>query len=241
LILDQGFEIFPLGDCAATFDLGNRIDRALNEIIRKMQSWLARNPFTGIQDVIAGYSSLSVFYDPVEIYRCHPSVSSIFEFVRGKLEEAWRNAPGVELSENGEIIKIPVCYDPEFGQDQQYIADNRHLSIREIVELHQSVLYYVYLIGFLPGFAYMAEIDERLEVPRKPRPVPVVAGSVGIAGSQTGIYPLNCPGGWRIIGRTPLSLVDTKASVPAVLKPGNLVQFYEISRGEYASISKNQL
>jgi inhibitor of KinA len=202
-----------------------------------MQFWLAQHPFDGMKDVVAGYSSVAVFFDPVHIMRIHSGFKSVFEFVRERLEEAWREAPGVNLNEKERAIRIPVCYDPEFGIDLEFISIKNQLSAREIIELHQSRSYYVYMVGFLPGFTYMAEVDQKLVIGRKEVPMPVAEGSVGIAGSQTGIYPLNCPGGWQIIGRTPLKLIDRKAAIPSVLLPGDRVQFFEISREAFDSMA----
>ena len=131
------------------------------------------------------------------------------------------------------IIRIPVCYEPEFGVDLNIMAASKQMSAEEIIELHIARTYRVYTIGFLPGFSYMAEVDERLITPRKIRPEPVAAGGVGIAGAQTGIYPLNSPGGWHIIGRTPVKQFDAATKELVKLKVGDRVQFYRISREEY--------
>jgi inhibitor of KinA len=231
--LDQDFNIFPLGDAAATIDFGNSISRELNRHVRRLQTWFAQNPFEGLKDVIAAYSSLSLFYDPVLVKTSQQVTGSIYSFIKERLEEAWQQAAALPFAEPEETILIPVCYDDFFGHDLDFIAASNQLSKQDIIELHTSGLYYVYMIGFLPGFSYMAEVDERLVMPRKPIPVQVAAGSVGIAGSQTGIYPLICPGGWQIVGRTPVSMFDPGAPIPAVLKPGDRVQFYQISREEF--------
>ncbi len=150
------------------------------------------------------------------------------------MSEACFLAEHYDRIEDSHIVRIPVCYDERFGYDLDFISLAKQLAKDEIINLHVSRVYYVYMIGFLPGFSYMAAVDDKLVIARKPNPVPVIAGSVGIAGSQTGIYPLNSPGGWQIIGRTPLKkLFDEHADPPVLLKAGNRVQFYGITRQEF--------
>jgi inhibitor of KinA len=228
------YRIYSIGDAAITLDMGNQINEDLNRKVRAMREWLLSQGLEGLRDVIISYCAVSVLYDPFIIRSQHPH-SSAFEFVKQKLEEAWRQSAVVEKENGKHVISIPVCYDEEFGYDLHHIAKEKKLQIDEIIQLHSSKMYYVYMIGFLPGFSYLAEVDEKLVIPRKPKPVPVAAGSVGIAGSQTGIYSLNCPGGWQIIGRTPLKLFDATASPPVMLQAGNKVQFHAISKKEFLS------
>jgi inhibitor of KinA len=147
------------------------------------------------------------------------------------------SAAGFALSRAGEdgasIIRIPVCYEPEYGPDLDLLAGKKGLTREEVIRLHTADIYRVYMIGFLPGFPYLGKVAPALEIPRKERPVPVVAGGVGIAGNQTGIYPLHSPGGWQIIGRTPLKLFDPCAPVPVSMKVGDWVQFFSITQQEF--------
>jgi inhibitor of KinA len=226
------YEIFPLGDSALTFDLGNKICSELNQKVIAMQEWFSRHAFEGLKDVILGYSSLTIIYDPFVVQKKNKITATVFSFVKEKLESAFENT--IEsVSKNGEQIEIPVCYDGDFGLDLPLIAETSQLSIEEIIELHLSTVYRVYMMGFLPGFAYMGKIDERIQVPRKQKPVDVMAGSVGIAGGQTGIYPLDSPGGWQIIGRTPVKLFDPNAELPVKLKAGQHVRFKRIDVSEF--------
>ena len=189
----------------------------------------------GLKDVILGYSSLTIIYDPFVVQKKNKITATVFSFVKEKLESAFENT--IEsVSKNGEQIEIPVCYDGDFGRDLPLIAETNQLSIEEIIELHLSTVYRVYMMGFLPGFAYMGKIDERIQVPRKQKPVDVMAGSVGIAGGQTGIYPLDSPGGWQIIGRTPIKLFDPIAERPVKLKAGQHVQFKRIDVSEFEQL-----
>jgi inhibitor of KinA len=232
--LSNGYTIFPLGDAAATIDLGNTINDFLNDKVIAMQQWMLANSFAGQKDIIIAYSSLTIIYDPVIIkQRFHPS-STVFEWVQQKLQMAFDQST-IQPVNQAAIIRIPVCYDEPFGPDLNEMAATKQMHPQEIIDLHTARTYRVYTIGFLPGFSYMAEVDEKLITPRKPRPVPVAAGSVGIAGAQTGIYPLNSPGGWHIIGRTPVKQFDADTKELVKLKVGDTVQFYAINKGAYES------
>jgi len=236
--------IFPLGDSAITIDLGNHVDDQLNRKALALRDWLQAHRFPGVIDIIVAYSSVSVFYDPMIVRSgkgdCPGGVSFC---LRQLLQEAWE-AVG-EVGENepaggeggvpggGHFFRIPVCYEGEYAPDLEWVAGEKGMSPEEVIRLHHSVIYQVYMIGFLPGFPYMGRTDTRLEVPRKERPVPVMGGGVGIAGVQTGIYPLNSPGGWQIIGRTPTRLFSPENDPPVHLQAGDRVQFYPISREEF--------
>jgi inhibitor of KinA len=230
------FNIFPLGDSAATIDLGNFIREDLNDKVLAMQQWLNEHRFEGFTDSITAYSSLSVFYDPVTVSRKHPSVPGAFEFVSERLREAWQES-SPRPDKPSEPVRIPVCYEGEYAPDLLSLAAERDISAAEIIHLHCSRVYRVYMIGFLPGFAYLGEISEQLAVNRKPRPVPVSRGSVGITGRQTGIYPLDSPGGWHIIGRTPVVLFNPESEIPVKLKIGDRVEFYPITPKEFGEIT----
>ena len=232
--MDQ-YKIFPLGDSAVSFDFGNRISEAFNDKVIAMHQWLQANSFAGLKDIIVAYSSLSVIFDPVIVYK-NSNAMPVFYFIKNKLEEAHGHA-AIYINKEKNIVEIPVCYHEEFGIDLYFVSEQKKLSVQEIIALHTSKPYRIYMIGFLPGFPYMGEVDEQLNMPRKQTPVPVTAGSVGITGNQTGIYPLNSPGGWQIIGRTPRKLFDASADVPVQLKIGDYVKFYSISKEEMTSLS----
>ncbi len=201
-----------------------------------MNEWLLQNPFAGIKDIIIAYSSLSVFYDPCTVKKNYPDFSTAYDAVKDKLNEAAGQASNYNIEQRHEIIDIPVCYDDKFGYDLNFIAEEKQLSKQDIIHLHTSRSYKVYMVGFLPGFAYMGKVDEQLIVSRKLRPQQVISGSVGITGSQTAIYPTTCPGGWHIIGRTPIKLFEPAAEIPIKLTLGAQVNFYPISEEEFNSI-----
>jgi inhibitor of KinA len=227
--VNNNYNIFPLGDAAASIDLGNTISEALNEKVIAMQQWMHLNPVDGILDCIPAYSSLTLIYDPIVLKRQFPASPSAYEAIKQILRQAYYQSL-VLPKEEASIIDIPVCYAHEYGFDLAAMAEQKQLSVPEIIELHTQRIYRVFMIGFVPGFSYMAAVDPLLVTPRKMKPVPVVAGTVGIAGCQTGIYPFNSPGGWNAVGKTPMRMFDSSGSQPALLKAGDRVRFYAIEK-----------
>lgn len=215
-----------MGDGAATIDLGNYLSESLNRKVLAMQQWLQQHPFEGLKDIITAYSSLTILYDTAFIKNYYDPPAPVFEWVRQRLITAYQQSGNLAES-NPVRHRIPVYYGGEHGMDLDAMAREKQLTTREIIRIHTEKVYRVYMIGFLPGFPYLAAVDERIAMPRKAKPVPVPAGSVGIAGSQTGIYPFNGPGGWNIIGRTPQTLFNPQAENPVPLKAGDEVVFYE--------------
>lgn len=184
-------------------------------------------------EAVPAYSSLTIHYDITVACRMAGMEKTGYEWISQQLEQ--RLGEPVEAKTNEQrTISIPVCYEEAFAPDLALLSATHRLPAEEIIRLHAATTYRVYMLGFLPGFAYMGEVDERISIPRKSQPVPVAAGSVGIAGRQTGIYPLASPGGWLIIGRTPLRLFDAEKEQPAFLQPGDQVKFYSISSDEFA-------
>jgi inhibitor of KinA len=230
--LTDTFEIFPLGDAAVTLDMGNTISESLNQKALAIQRWLLAHPFEGLKDCLVAYSSITVLYNPAVIKKYYRPAQPVFAWVAGRLREAFEKGMQIPI-EKREVIRIPVCYEQPYAPDLPALAEQKQLSINEVVTIHTAGIYNVYMIGFLPGFSYMGEVSPSIAVPRKQSPTQVIAGSVGIAGSQTGIYPLNSPGGWQIIGRTPLKLFDPFVPEPVKLQAGDRVQFYAITKNEF--------
>lgn len=232
-----GYKIFPLGDSAITIDFGNRINEEINKTVIGLFQKISAHPFDGMIEAIPAYSSLTVLYNFQKIKSKLLANLTVQEWFTQKLENILReNAEQSLLSTT--IHHVPVCYDPEFGIDLPYLSKQKNISVPDIIQIHCSKSYRVYLLGFLPGFAYMGEVDERISISRKIQPEPITAGSVGIAGKQTGIYPLNSPGGWQIIGRTPRKLFDPNREEPCLLKAGDEVQFISITKDEFANYQK---
>jgi inhibitor of KinA len=226
------YNIFPLGDNAIVIDFGNIIDEQINKLVHSIFYQLQHDPIRGMIEAVPGYSSLTIYYDVLLIRNKLNKQSTAFDWIRENLLK-YLVTENIETGDPDVLIKIPVCYHKEFGTDLDFIALQNNISVEEIIHLHLSATYRVYMLGFLPGFTYMGLVDERISSPRKQQPTPVEPGSVGIAGRQTGIYPFKSPGGWQIIGRTPLKLFDKEKVNPVMFKAGDYVQFYSITIDEF--------
>lgn len=222
------YHIYPLGDQALTVDWGNRIDESLNDQVLALYEQLRGAELPGILDLIPAYSSLTLVFDPVECWKREPALSP-YIFFRQKIT-GLLNAGFLRQPVSGRCIEIPVCYDPVLSPDLETLANQHRLRVDQVIDLHTGREYRVYMLGFLPGFAYLGRVDEQIATPRLAYPrTRVRAGSLGIAGEQTGIYPSESPGGWNIIGCTPLKMFDAYRAEPALLRPGDQVRFYPIS------------
>lgn len=226
------FEIYALGDRGLTVSFGNTINEQTNlQCIAFADRLLSLN-LTGIRDVVPAYTTVSVYYDPLVIKEL-PGVASAQQALITKLT-ALLNEPQQHATQESRKLKVPVCYDPSLAPDLIQFAADKKLPVEEVIRLHTEKTYRVYMLGFLPGFPYMGTVDERLAAPRKQQPhIKLEAGSVGIAGLQTGIYPLDSPGGWNIIGQTPIRLFDPASEKLTFFRPGDTVSFYPISLSEF--------
>jgi len=233
------YRIFPLGDAAVTIDLEKGIDEAANSLVISWLNQLQSDPLPGMTELIPAYSSLTVYYDIIRAKKTAKPGQTAFEHIREQLEKRLQQ-PVQQNAVKQRLVRVPVCYEDEFAPDLHYLASEKNIPVEEVVRLHCAKEYKVYMLGFLPGFAYMGEVDEQIVMPRKPQPHPVEAGGVGIAGKQTGIYPLNSPGGWQIIGRTPLNLFDPHSEEPTLLKAGDRVQFYPVTAKDYYDIKNSR-
>jgi inhibitor of KinA len=228
------YSIFPLGDAALIIDFGNRIDEDINKKLLQLFHQLKNASHPCILGLIPAYSSLAVYYDVLFIHQKKEKDATAFETMADIIEEI-SGKEELNVDVENRLIEVPVCYAPDFAPDIDFLAQQKNCTVEDIVRLHTAKTYRVYMIGFLPGFAYMGQVDERIAVPRKPQPQNVVAGAVGIAGNQTGIYPLNSPGGWQIIGRTPMKLFNKNNEQPVAFEPGDAIKFYSITENEFAN------
>ena len=218
-------KIFPLGDAALTVSFGNEISLEFNKKVLRLARFIENNQFTGFIETVPAYSSLSVFYDIFKVRKEFPDFETAFHFVKNFVENALQNLNELTEKET-RMIEIPVCFDEKSALDLGFIASFNSLKKKEVIEIFTSKIYRVFLLGFLPGFAYMGELDERIAAPRKDTPrKKVPRGSVGIAGRQTGIYSLESPGGWQIIGKTDLELFTPENENPTYLRAGDFVKF----------------
>ncbi len=227
------YSIFPLGDAALLIDFGNTISEEVNRKVLRLFHRLKSAPHPGITGITPAYSSLLISYDLLTLYGHELSpFDQLAQWIEGFTSET-------SFEEDQKRIFIPVCYNEHFGPDLSSLARRSGLSIDEVIRLHTAPVYRVYMIGFLPGFAYMAGVDEAIAAPRLDSPRQKVApGSVGIAGRQTGIYPLETPGGWQLIGRTPVTMFRAEDEPPVLLSPGDEVEFYSITEDEFTHYQK---
>lgn len=212
---------YPAGDSALVAEFGQIIDETVNEQVHGMARWLQQQGIGGVLEVLPTFRSLMVFYDPMKIsYQ--------------KLVKKLRDCPDQILgdqSDSKRILEVPCCYD---GPDLDSMEELTGLSREQIIEIHSSVDYKIYMMGFLPGFVYLGGLDPRICAPRLQTPrTRIEPGSVGIGGSQTGVYPVASPGGWRILGYTPLKFYDPARQDPILCQAGEYIRFVPISRGEY--------
>ncbi len=224
--------ISPYGNQGILINWPQIIDPKVNAAVLAMSSFVKQHYKEAVLSTIPAYCSLVIQYDP--------SVISFSELKQGL--QSWRYEEAIKEKKNSTIIKIPVCFDLDFGPDMRLVCDHTGLNSADVKSLFLKETYHIYMLGFLPGFPYMGRLPERLDCPRKIVPVKhVVAGSVGLAGRQTGIYPSDAPGGWQIIGRTPLRLFRREKPSPFLLQPGDSVQFYEIDAIEFDQVKKEGL
>ncbi len=232
------YRIFPLGDSALTIDFGNCISRDVNQLVTDyFKDWM-KDPFPGMIDLVPAYCSLTIYFDSLMIQAINTKKTTAAEWMKMKAEERLL-IPSVQRNTAHPLLRIPVCYSGAFAPDLAEVAISKILDPDEVIQIHSSRMYRVYMLGFLPGFAYLGELDERITMPRKMQPVPVVAGSIGIAGRQTGMYPFDSPGGWQIIGRTPLNIFDSSRSNPCLLQAGDDVQFFSVDEKEYQHLRQS--
>lgn len=220
-------KILSCGDSALSVEFGSTIDPLINQQVQALFTKLKAQPPEGLIDLIPTYRSLLVQYDPTVLFLkdLQKIIFSFGDLSKGLVETVSR------------LVEIPVCYGKDFGPDLKEVAAFLHLTEEEVIEIHSQVLYQIYMIGFMPGFPYMGGLDPRLFVPRKKVPREFVpAGTVGIADQQAGIYPLDSPGGWQLIGRTPVKIFDLHREEPFYLKPGDRVKFKPISQEEFENL-----
>jgi KipI family sensor histidine kinase inhibitor len=217
----------PAGDTALVVEFGDTIDPAINRRVRDLLLAIERATISGVVDLVPTYRSLLVSYDPLVI-----GIDELQE--RIALLEA---APGDSPMPPPRLVEIPTAYGGEFGPDLGFVAEHAGLSPNEVVALHAGTDYLVYMMGFSPGFCYLGGMSGKIATPRLKTPrTAIPAGSVGIAQQQTGIYPTESPGGWQLIGRTPVSLFDPHRQPPVLVEAGDYIRFAPVSVDEYATI-----
>ncbi len=219
--------ILTVGDCAVSVEFGQEISLDINHKVMALKLVLEREAILGIEEMIPTYCSLLIQYDPLELR---------YGQLRDKLEALVGQLDTVEMPPK-QVVEIPVAYGGEFGPDLAEVASCHNMTEAEVIQLHSAPEYPIYMLGFVAGFPYLGGMDKSLATPRKASPrLKIAAGSVGIAGEQTGIYSVESPGGWQIIGRTPLKLYDVNRQEPVLLQAGQYIKFKPITEEEFRAI-----
>lgn len=217
------------GDRALNIEFGNTISQEINSKIRAMTVAMETKEIKGVVEVVPTYRSVMVHYDSLKT--SHQELVDTLRNLEKNLEHIDLPAP--------EVIEIPTLYGGEYGPDIENVAKHNQLTVEEVIKIHTAKEYLIYMLGFTPGFPYLGGMDTRIATPRLKSPrTKIPGGSVGIAGEQTGIYPIDSPGGWQLIGRTPLSLFDPGRDNPILLKAGNYISFKSINEQEYKEIKE---
>ncbi len=221
-------KIFPLGDAALTIDFGNEISIKSNDKAIALCGYFENRKFPGFIEAVPAYSSAAIFYDTRDVHRTFPTFATAFAAVSDLVRSALLTIPTAPQI-SGRRLEVPVDFGTDTALDLPFILETKAIRREEFIEIFTSRTYRVYMLGFLPGFAYMGEVDERIAVPRKQSPrLKVPKGSIGIAGRQTGIYPLESPGGWQIIGRTNAEMFTPDGEDLCWMNAGDKVKFVPI-------------
>ncbi|MFJ7826332.1 5-oxoprolinase subunit PxpB [Psychrobacillus sp. NPDC096623] len=232
--------IKPLGDSALIVQLGEGISLTLNKKVKSLSAIISRTPFGGIIELVPAYNNITVYYNPFVVHNSYPGSTGAFDKVANHIKKL---ALQITEEENTEkrIVEIPVCYGGEYGPDLAHVAELHRMSPEDVINIHTNSECIVYLLGFAPGFPFMGGMDERIATPRRETPrLSIPRGSVGIAGKQTGIYSLETPGGWQIIGRTPFDLFLPTESPPTLLQAGDQIHFVSITHEEYVAYEERK-
>ncbi|WP_276839021.1 5-oxoprolinase subunit PxpB [Anaerovibrio lipolyticus] len=223
----EAMRILTVGDCAVSVEFGQEISLEINHKVMALKMVLEREPIRGIVELIPTYCSLLIQYDPMDLR---------YGQLREKLYTLVNQLDEVEMPPK-QVVEIPVAYGGEYGPDLGEVARAHNISEEEVIKLHSEPEYPIYMLGFVAGFPYLGGMNKAIASPRKKSPrLKIEAGSVGIAGEQTGIYSVESPGGWQIIGRTPLKLYDVNRNEPVLLKAGQYIKFKPITKEEFRAM-----
>ena len=242
-MVDDRFTIEPLGDQAFLLRFCDEPNRYCFDRIRAFDEAVSRKRVQGIVELSPAYTSLAVYYDPLLISAL--DLEQFLRKVQGDQSGFLRSDNSGSSPQSHSLARellVPVCYDLEFGHDLEFVASSHGMNCSEVVEIHTAASYFVHMIGFLPGFPYLGGLSSRIATPRKSSPrLQVPAGSVGIAGNQTGIYPIDSPGGWQIIGRSPWQFFNLNHTPPSKIQAGDTVRFVSIGLNEFREIQNESI
>ena len=237
----MAYKLQEVGEASVLAVFGDTISPEVQREIQVLQEYTENHPFPGFEECVASYTGLTVYYNPWHVFRENPDRRPS-ETVK-KILENYILSARTEKPKPPRKVEIPVCYGGEFGPDLAHVADCHHMTEEEVVKIHTMPEYLVYMIGFCPGFPYMGGMDPRIATPRRSSPrLSIPAGSIGIAGQQTGGYPIPTPGGWQLIGRTPVDMFRPyDEEEPTLLRAGDHVRFRAVTEEEYARIRGRQV
>lgn len=222
-----------LSDRALLVYVSEQISEVAHEQIQNFIEQLKQNPFKGLIEIVPGYTNLCIYYDPFLVHRYSTTKQNVTaaKQVQDYVQKIFTKSNNI-IQQKSRIIEIPVIYGGEFGPDLENVAKLNQLTPEEVIQIHSSQDYLVYMLGFAPGFPFLGGLDRRIATPRHTTPrFEIAAGSVGIAGEQTGIYPLVTPGGWQIIGRTFAELFLPAENPPTLLRAGDRIRFIPVQEG----------
>src|SRR5205085_3448881 len=235
-------EIKPLGDSTVLVRVAENFERAPEEALNAVlaaQAGIKAARIPGILEVTSAYTTIALFYEPGRAADAGAPRENIFEWIEQQIREALSTPKKVEADLKRSVVQIPVCYEAEFAIDLEHVAERAGIHSMEVVDLHCGAEYRVHCVGFTPGFPFLGGLPRKIANPRREIPrKEIPAGSVAIGGMQTGIYPIKSPGGWNIIGRTPLHLFDPQKNPPVLLRAGDRVRFRAITREELERATK---
>lgn len=226
------YRLHPLGDNAVLIELGHEISQESHQRVQTLTAALENLPPDWMIEYIPAYTTVTIFYEPLLIYQISDGLlpyDYVCSLIKNFLEDL-----EVSYSPESRVVEIPVCYGGEFGPDLEFVAKHNGITPEEVIQIHSSGDYLVYMIGFAPGFPFIGGMSEKIAAPRRKSPrLKIPERTVGIAGMQTGIYPIETPGGWQLIGRTPAKLFRPYDESPTLLKAGDKIKFKPISLEEY--------
>ncbi|MEK3883937.1 5-oxoprolinase subunit PxpB [Paenibacillus sp. PL2-23] len=246
--MNKAYSITPLGDACVLLQLGDQPDEATFRQVMATAAYLEVDAFPGFIECVPAYASIAVHYHPMTVWRsrsieerdCRSLYETVCRRIQGVLQPLARGEAAAGIADS-RTVTIPVCYGGLYGPDLEEVAAHCNRAVEEVVRLHSSAEYLVYMIGFAPGFPYLGGMPPEIGAPRRATPRTLIpAGSVGIAGGQTGVYPLPTPGGWQLIGRTPLRLFRPEGDRPSLLQAGDRVRFEPITEAEYKRLERRE-
>lgn len=229
--MKKALSYIPAGESAFMIKFGTKISKKIHKrILGYLQAIEADNDLMkGIIDLVPSYADLMVYYNPLVF---------TYQEILQQLKEKEKSIKLV-VSAKSRVVDIPVCYGGEYGEDIGFVASHNNLTIPQVIQMHTKPKYLVYMLGFTPGFSYLGGLDKDIATPRRNEPrTRIPAGAVGIAGNQTGIYPIESPGGWQLIGQTPLRLFGAQNESPVLLRAGDTIHFQPITTAEFSEIAK---